>query len=213
MTRTLPAAILAATLALTQPFAAAADACRDEIAALYDGGGALDPFARPPHRQKVQDFDADGAEIRATLNLFETPMRTIAGVPDDSQFTMAAGRDLWNGPSPEGPWQKLDFQMPEGRDDAMRAALVQERANLTDTACHGAEADGLLHYTYRTRTDPDTNGVFYGALNDLWIDAETGHPMRMEKTESIASWFDGVAQGRQVIVFEYDDSIRIVTPE
>ncbi len=209
----LPAAILAAALAALPPAIAAADACRDEIAALYDAGGALDPFARPPHRQHVREFGADGAELRVGLNLFETPLRTIAGIPAESQFTMAVESDLWNGPSIEGPWQKLDFQAPEGRGDAMRASMEEERANLTDTECHGPDADGLLHYTYRTRTDPDSNDVFYGALSDLWIDPETGQAMRMEKTEFVNSWTEGIAPGRQEITFEYDGNIRVTPPE
>ena len=88
--------------------------------------------------------------------LFDGPLKTIAGVAAENHFTMAIDRDLWNGPSLDGPWTGVDYQFPEGREEQMRAALAQNRANLTDTACHGTE-DGLLHYTWRTQTDKDAH--------------------------------------------------------
>ncbi len=194
------------------PAGAAADACRDEIAALYDGG-ALDAFARPPHRQVVEQYAADGTLTRTGLNLIETPLRTIAGDEAASHFTMAIDRDLWNGPTTEGPWTDLGYQMPDGREVGVRRGMAQEQANLTDTACHGTTDEGLIHYTYRTQLDPDDGGMFYGALTDLYVDPASGWPARMVQTEFINSWTEGVSEERHVIDFTYDDSIRVTAPD
>lgn len=198
-------------LALAAASPALGDACRDEIAALYDGG-ALDPFARPPHRQTVQQFDANGTPTRTNLNLVETPLRTIAGV-NGEQFTMAIDRDLWNGPTPEGPWTALGYQMPDGREEGLRAGMAQEAENLTDTLCHGTTDAGLVHYTYRTQTNPDAQGMFYGARYDTFVDPASGMPARMEMTEFVNSWTEGVSGERHVIDFEYDPGLRVVAPD
>jgi len=190
----------------------AADTCRDEIAALFDGG-ALDPFARPAHRQTVEQYDAGGALTRTGLNIFETPLKSIAGEVAAGHFTMAIDRDIWNGRSPDGPWEKLGVRMPEGREADLRTAMAQEAANLTDATCHGATSDGQIHYSYRTRTDPNADGMFYGALHDTFVDPSTGLPVRMVMTEFVNSWSDGVSQDRHVITFDYDSSITVSVPD
>ena len=188
-----------------------ADACRDEIAALYDG--AIDPFQRPPHRQIVQVYDADGNPTRQYLNTIETPLRTIAGEPAASYFTMAIDRDLWNGPSPEGPWTQNPAQMPEGREETMRGQYAELRENLTDTVCHGTTADGLVHYTYRTQTNPDDTGGFFGSLDQIWLDPDTGQIVRFELTDFVNAWTEGVSKERHVIEVEFDPTIKVDPPE
>ena len=209
------AASVLSVLLLTSllPGVARGDACRDEIAALYAEGGAMDPFARPPHRQTVRELTADGTETRVNVSLFETPMRTIAGVPAENRFTMAIGRDLWNGPSMDGPWTPLGYQMPEGREEAMRLGLRQNAANLADTDCLGADGDGRLVYSYRTQTDPDASGVYSGAFYTVRVDPDSGRAMRIEMTDFVNSWTEGVSTDRHEITLDYDPSIRVLPPE
>ena len=90
---------------------------------------------------------------------------------------------------------------------------AQERGNLRDTVCHGATAEGLIHYTYRTQTGPNADGVFYGALHDTYVDPATGMPARMEMTEFVNSWSEGMSMERHVIVFDYDPAIRVSAPD
>ncbi|MDJ0826283.1 MAG: hypothetical protein QNJ16_12335 [Rhodobacter sp.] len=189
----------------------AADTCRDEIAALYDG--PLDPFQRPPHRQIVQQFDAEGNPTRAYRNTVETPLRTIAGEPAAGFFTMAIDRELWNGPSETGPWSKNPAQMPEGREATLRQQYADQRENLTDTVCHGITAEGLVHYSYRTQTNPDATGGFFGSLDQIWLDPEIGQIVRFEMTEFVNPWTEGVSQDRHVIEVEFDPVIQVAPPE
>ncbi len=190
---------------------ALADACRDEIAALYDR--PLDPFQRPPQMQIVRVLDADGNETRVFHNTIETPLRTMSGIPAENWFTLAIDRDMWNGPSEQGPWTKNAAQMPEGREEAMRTAYAQQKVNLTDTVCHGETDEGLLHYTYRTQTDPDATGGFYGSLDQIWLDPESGQIVRFELTEFVNAWTEGVSQERHLIEVVFDPTIKVDPPE
>ena len=202
-------ALAAALTALSTPVLA--DACHDEIAALFDG--PLDPFQRPPHMQIVRALDSEGNETRVFHNTIETPLRTMSGTRTENWFTLAVDRDMWNGPSEEGPWTKNAAQMPEGREEAMRTAYAQQRANLTDTVCHGETDEGLLHYTYRTQTDPDATGGFYGSLDQIWLDPDSGQIVRFELTEFVNAWSEGVSQERHLIEVVFDPTIKIDPPE
>ncbi len=202
---------LAAALLALAPISAAADACRDEIAALYDG--PLDPFQRPPHMQIVQVYDAEGNPQRVFHNTIETPLRTMSGIRAEKFFTLAIDRDIWNGPSEEGPWTKNAAQMPEGREEAMRQAYAEQKANLTDTVCHGETDDGLIHYTYRTQTNPDATGGFYGSLDQIWLDPEMGQIVRFELTEFVNAWTESASKERHEIEVVFDPTIKVDPPE
>lgn len=188
-----------------------ADGCRDEIAALYDG--PLDPFQRPPHRQVVQVHDADGNALRQFHNTIETPLRTISGEVASQHFTLVVDRDIWNGPSPEGPWTANPAQMPEGREEAMRTQYAQLRANMTDTVCHGTDADGRISYSYRSQTDKDATGSFFGSHDRIWIDPDTGQIVRFELTDFVNAWSSGVSAERHVIEVTFDPSIKVKRPD
>ena len=120
-------AVSACLAALLLAAPAVADPCLEEIAALFDDGGAMDPFARPPLHQFTQEYDTDGNPTRLNEALFDGPLKTIAGVAAENHFTMAIDRDLWNGPSLDGPWTGVDYQFPQGREEQMRAALAQNQ--------------------------------------------------------------------------------------
>lgn len=201
------AILLAASLTPTMAFS---DTCRSEIEALFDG--PLDPFQRPPHRQIVQMLDAEGNQTREMLNLFETPMRTIAGEPAANWFTMAIDQEIWNGPSIDGPWQPNAAKMPADRDEAMARAHRELRENLTDTVCHGANDKGDLVYTYRSKTNPDENGTFFGALETVTLSSETGQIILFDKTEFENPWTEGRSTERHIISLEYDPDLQVSHP-
>lgn len=185
------------------------DACREEIAALFDGG-AMDPFARPPHVQTVKEYNAEGVLQRENFNYSETPMRTIAG--SGGHYTMAIDTKVWTGPSPEGPWTDTGQSLPEDRDQTMVTFTKQTQANLVDTVCHGTDAEGYLHYTYRSKTDPDENGMFFGALSEIWVNPKTGHVEKMQMSEFVNSWSDGVSDNQQTLEFDYSQTVKVDPP-
>ena len=63
-------AVSACLAALLLAAPAVADPCLEEIAALFDDGGAMDPFARPPLHQFTQEYDTDGNPTRLNEALF-----------------------------------------------------------------------------------------------------------------------------------------------
>lgn len=205
MPRLFPALIIAALAALP----ATADPCKDEIAALFDG--PLDPFQRPPHRQVVQVFDADGTQTQTYINTIETPLRTIAGVPG-VHLTLVVDRDVWNGPNLDGPWTPMAGQMPEGREADMRRQQAELRDSLTDTECHGAGTDGRISYSYRSQTQPDATGGFFGSHTRIWIDPGIGQITRFELTDFVNAWTEGVSKERHEIDVEFDSSIKVMPP-
>jgi hypothetical protein len=198
-------------LCLALPTLASADACRDEIAALF--AGPLDPFQRPAHRQITTVYDPTGTEIRQMLSLVETPLRTIAGQPSQNWFTMAIDQNVWNGPSPDGPWTNAGAQMPSDRADAMKQVLEDQIANLSDTSCHGSDASGLIRYTYRTVTNPDASGSYFGSLDRVTLDPNIGQIVEFDRTEFINPWTEGISMERWLIKVEFDPSIAVNPPE
>lgn len=201
---------LAGIAPFVAPAPALADACAAEIAALFDG--PLDPFQRPPHRQIVTVLDAEGTQTGVMLNTVETPLRTIAGQTAHNWFTMAIDREFWNGPTPEGPWTKNAALMPEGRAEQISLATAQQKANATDMVCHGPDAQGRLRYTYRTQTDPDANGTYFGALETVTLDPALGQIVHFELREFVNSWSEGVSTEVQMIEVQFDDSIKVDPP-
>ncbi|MEL7117418.1 MAG: hypothetical protein AAGP08_17845 [Pseudomonadota bacterium] len=198
------------TLCLAMPVSAQADACRDEIVALFNG--PLDPFQRPPHSQRTQVLNADGSEQRVMLSLIETPMRTIAGQPSSNWFTMAIDNEIWNGPSPEGPWTANPAGFAGDRVAQMERILKAQIANLTDTECHGPDEAGNLRYTYRTQSDPDENGTYFGALDTITVDKDSGQVIHFDQTEFVNSWSEGVSMERWVIEVTFDPAIKVNPP-
>jgi hypothetical protein len=149
--------ILAAVLFICLPHVAAADACQEKIAAMFDGG-PLDPFARTPHRLTNTVTDADGNFVRRYLTRWQTPFRSVSGVEGGELFAMVIDADTWTGPSLDGPWTKSPNSLPADHNEVRRSQHAQEKANLTETGCPGrANIEGVLYdvVTYVTRTDPN----------------------------------------------------------
>lgn len=208
------AALGLALLANPQP--ARAGECADEVRALWDEGGAMDPFARPPHRTTNTVHDADGTVLRVYDSVIETPLRTISGVRG-THMTMAIDNDAWNGPDVDGPWTAIQG-LPGDRRAGLEADRIQRRANLSDVQCPGLvarDAETYLAYGYTTRNDPDEamGGFWYGSTDMVYLDPESRLPMIIEMTDFVTSFAPEPNPERHVVVFDYDPSIKVNPPE
>lgn len=213
------AMIFAALLALPQiasgqTAAATTQDCLEEVRSLYRTD--LDSFRRPPHRTETTVYDPDGTVIRTLDTIWESPLAVVSGVRGDSLFTLLIGQDFWTGPTLDGPWQKSDYPLAEDLTTQANRMHAEQAANITDVTCPATVSlDGATYIAvgFRTQTNKDSNGSFFGALNTAYLDPETRLPQRWEQTEFINSWTSGVDMGRQVILFTYDPTIRLPLPE
>jgi hypothetical protein len=196
------------------PAAAMAD-CRAEITALFDGG-ALDPFAHPPHRIDTLSTTEDGTEVSRYLTFWDTPSRSINGTPETGPFWLSIGNDTWQGPTPDGPWSPLGVMAGDPVEDVHRATRDEMAANVSEEECLGTVAlDGreVLSYAYRTQTDPGDDGVYFGGTYTIFVDPESGHLLRVETEDFIAHYQPTPSTGRTVSVHSYDDPRTITPPE
>ncbi len=85
------ATMFAALLALTPGFALA-DACTDEIAALFEGG-ALDPFARPDRIETTVRVSPDGTETPVNEVRWDGTLKSIYAM--SGTYYLAIGTRSW----------------------------------------------------------------------------------------------------------------------
>lgn len=197
------------------PLPAIADACHDEIAALFDGG-TLDSGARPKHWQIREVFAPDGSLLYTFEFKVASATQTAAGVIGSGNYMMTIGNKTWSGPSIDGPWSPSGDM--SGDIAASQAQVVTSmRANLAETECLGlTEFDGesYLTYKYRTKTDPSPvrGDSWWGALDTIYLDPKTGQVMIWIQTEHIASWAPDMKMERHVTRLKYDETI-VISPE
>lgn len=208
--------IAAFALCLVIPAQSSADACHDEIAALFDGG-PLDAYQRPPHRHEKQVLDASGTLTHTFTSIVQTPLRTISGLKG-GDMTLAIDDDTWTGPSPDGPWTVSENNMPKDREPWHRAMQAQQAKNLSATECPGmVELDGqqYLKYHFSTKTDPnpDMNNAFFGSTDTVYIAPDTMQVMRLEQTGLFSSWLPEPGKDTYVTSFTYDPAIAITAPQ
>lgn len=208
--------LAAAAVAILAAPAAQADPCRDEIAALYDGG-TLDSFARPAHRQTKRVYSPEG-DLKYTFDaVIESPLAIRSGVQGSGNYMMAIGNRTWMGPGLDGPWtQSMD--MPGDMEAAQRQVVASQQANLTETECPGlTERDGKTYLTYRfrTRTDPnpDRGDSWWGSLDTVFLDPDTKQVVVWELSEHVSSWSPEMNREVHVIEFDYDTDIAVTPPE
>ncbi|WP_040604684.1 hypothetical protein [Sagittula stellata] len=206
---------LFACLALAAPVPALADACRDRIAAMFDGG-PLDPFARPPHSFVGTTYDAAGNVRWIYEARYETPLKTVGGMQGGQQVLLD-GSDSWMGASPDGPWTKAPNLIPDDHEGFIRAQMAQNVKNLDRTDCPGmADVDGttLEKFVYFTKTDPtpESAGAWFGALNTVFVHPQNGRVMRWETSESVAHYAPDPSGDVQVNVYTYDPAITVSPP-
>jgi hypothetical protein len=191
--------------------------CHARIDAMFDGG-ALDPFARPPHQFTNTVLSPEGDMRYQMLAIWDTPARSIAGIVGMGNFTMIVSGDSWTGPSPEGPWMAAPNMLPDGYEESQRAQLAQQRKNLTDTACDGLVDLGSETFdsvTFFTKTDPaeGPGASWFGARNTVYIDPQEKRVMRWEMTNFVSSFAPGVNADIHVQIFSYDDPVSISAPQ
>ena len=201
--------VLAFSLALPAlPLPAMSD-CAADVAALFHGG-PLDPFERPNRRETTIIRAPDGSETAAADVLWDGVTRSINCYPGGC--AMMIDREAWMGQNFDGPWTAAPTQAPDDPEAFARAIADDMAANLTEAVC---APDSLLDgrpaakYIYRTRTSPNEFGSWFGGLYTAWIDAETGRLVRLEETESVASWAPDPAPAVKVTTIRYDETIEI----
>ena len=204
-----------AALALSLPLPAIADACRDEIAALY-AGGALDPFAQPAYSYDTTVTAADGTVKYEFHTVFDTPLRSMSGLKGQ-MVTLSIGSRTWIAPGPDGPWTEAPNQNPDDMEAFHKANRDQLARNIRDAACPGETAlDGQRYLTYRftTQTDPDpATGAYFGSTKTVFIDPATGRLMRIEDTGGFAHYAPDPGTDVTTSVYTYDPAISLSAPD
>ena len=207
---------LALVCLLAHPSTVLADECRERIATMFDGG-PLDPFSLQPHRMENTTYAADGSVRYVYRGLFENPLASLGGI-DGGTVALIIGQDSWMGQSMEGPWTKAPNMVPDDHEAFIRGQTKQKIANLDRTACDGiVEMDGksLEKYTFFTKTDPvdAVQGAWFGGMNTVYLEPDSGRVMRWEMSESVAHYQPEPSTDRQVNLYHYDPSIRVERPE
>ena len=194
-------------LALALPLPALGD-CAADVAALFHGG-PLDPFERPNRRETTVIVAPDGSENRVGRRA--VGRRDPVDQLHPGGCAMMIDREAWMGQSFDGPWTPPRRQAPEDPEAFARAIADDMAANATDAVC---APESMLNgrpaakYTYRTQTSPNEFGSWFGGLYTAWIDVETGRLVRLEETESVASWAPDPAPAVKITTVSYDDSDR-----
>lgn len=203
---------LALILALALPLPAAAD-CAGDVAALFRGG-ALDPFVRPNRREVTVTVAPDGTESPLSDVLWDGVTRSVNCTP--TICAMQVGAEMWMRPVGTEAWTAAPSQLPEDLEGFARAIVDDMAANLDAVEClDEQELDGqaVQVFRYRTRTNPNEFGSWWGGLYTAFIGADTGRLVRLEETETIASWAAGPDPAVKITTVTYDDSIAISAPE
>ena len=201
---------------LALPAPALADPCTEEIAAMFRGG-ALDPFARPAHRQLREVYGEDGALDSTFEALIETPTQIVSGVVGSGNYMLMQGRETWIGPTMDGPWSPSGMTITEDVAAAQAAVPESQAANLTGAECLGeteVEGRAAIAYRFTTRVDPHParGNSWWGSRDTVYLDPDTGLPFRWEATDHQSSWAQGLSRELHVTTIEYDASIDVEAP-
>ncbi len=186
--------------------------CTTEIAAMFSGG-PFDPFERPNRRETTISIAPDGSETPVSDVLWDGPTRSINCYA--SGCAMAIDGEMWLGDSFDGPWTPAPTQAPSDPEAFVRQIADDLGANITEAHCNGSQTLGdgaALQFVYRTKTNPNEFGSWFGGLFTAWIDPDTGRLVRLEETESVASWAPEPNPAVKVTTVIYDDAISVTRP-
>lgn len=190
--------------------------CTDEVRALFDEGGAMNAFSRPPHMQLATNYTPDGHVMSVLHSRVETPLRTISRVGDATECTLATEDAYWMGACWDGPWTGMSGTFLPGRGEMIRARMAEEQANLSEVECLGtADLDGQVvnAYRYRTQTGTVEDSTLAGGLYTIFVDDALGQIVRWEVDDIVTPWKMVPDGERAVVDITYDASIKIITPE
>jgi hypothetical protein len=213
MRRHLIVLVLAATAGLCAAGPARADACAETIAALFDGG-PLDPMVRPKRREQTLSVAPDGTVTPVVEALWESVTRVVSH--SNGIYILADGANSWTGPGWTGPWTAQGATMPADGGAMSRAQTAAMARNLSETECLGEGDLGgqrVTAYRYRTRTEPNDYGAWWGAHYTAYLDAASRQLVRLDAAEGVSSWAPAPAAEVQVTLVTYDETIRIAVPD
>lgn len=198
---------------LFTPLPVVAQSCDETLTALFTTG-SFNPFNRPSWKERTVQITEDGTETHVVDATWQDPTRVLSF--SNGSYSISVGSQMWTSTSEDGPWTAANAILPEDMAEFHRLHNEALMRNMTDVSCPGTEViDGreMAKYIYRTQTDPNEYGSWFGGLYTSYVDAETGLLMRVEIRESIASWAPNPAEGVNVTVLEYDPTIKVDPPE
>lgn len=192
---------------------AAADPCRETIAAMFQGG-PMDPFVRPKRHETTIRHNPDGSETMVTDVFWETVLKSVSA--SGGNYYLTYDLDMWSGPSFDGPWTPTGSKLPADFAEMTRQMSVQQAANLSETSCAGevsVDGQALVKYVYRTKTDTNVHGSWFGGLYSAYLDPASGQLARLETAETVASWAPDAAAFVDITTVIYDPTISVVRPQ
>jgi len=204
---------LAAVVMAACAVPASADPCRDTIASLFQSG-PLDPFVRPKRREVTISVFPDGSTAPVTDVLWDSVMRSISH--SGAAFYLTYDGEMWSGPSFDGPWTSTGSSLPDDFAQMTRQMADQSAANIEDAQCPGeVDLDGrrLTKYVYRTKTDPNVHGSWFGGLYTAYMDPESGQLARLDIAEMVSSWAPEPTAHYNMTTVTYDPAITVIRPQ
>ena len=106
--------------------------------------------------------------------------------------------------------------LPEDVEAFHREMAESTLRNATEMSCPGNEMlDGreVTKYVYRSVSDPNEYGSWFGALNTVYVDVELDEAVRLEAAESVASWAPEKSEDVMITTIVFDPTIKIEQPE
>lgn len=194
------------------PLPAIAD-CAEEIAALYKGG-ALDPFVRPNRHEVTKAMNPDGSMSVVSDVLWDGPVRSL-NCMNGACYLMIEST-MYQSETAEGPWSLSPSTLPEDPAAFVRQIADDHAENVTDAECLGEQdLDGVAVnvYRYRSQTNPNEFGSWFGGLYTQYVSVESGQVVRIELAEEVASWAPEPSEVVKITEVTYDDSIVLDVPE
>ncbi len=156
----------------------------------------------------------DGTETPLSDVLWDGVTRSINCTA--AMCAMQIDTAMWMKPAGTEAWAAAPSQLPDDPEAFAQGIVDDMAANLTEPECLGAQVQGgrdVTVFRYRTQTEPNQFGSWWGGLYTAFIAGDTGQLIRLEETESIASWAAGPDMAVKVTAVTYDDSISISAPE
>jgi len=202
-------------VAIAQP--ALAQACRDQIVALYDGG-AMDDGARRPHHIEMTQHASDGTISERHVGDVISGTHYTLYSEISKNAVLYVGTDIWyKMGGQDGPWGNHQ-EMPAVRADDLRQQLAEKAASVSEAECLGQMDNGGKPYTvFRWRVFTETlkeyGGGVNGAVHEAWVDPDTGELAMRKDTDVVTPWKKEPDGSFVVTRFDYDDSITILPPE
>ncbi len=187
--------------------------CATEIGALFEGG-AWDPFARENRRETTILRKPDGTETQTSDVLWDGPLRSI-NCSANGCF-MAIGVAAWTGPSFEGPWTRSTDTGTHDPEEFVRGTNQRLADSVSAVECLGevmlGEQSSQL-YRFFSKPEPNDYGSWWGGRYSVWVDQPNNRILQIELADGIASWAPEPSKDVQITTIEYDQAIKIPTPE